>query len=163
MALSAEDVRLLAHLQERWGELFRLTTLEQGMRALGQAPAHARRLRLGDALLADPNIHPSVERWGARTFILTEDEKLLGRHLARLAEEGRRQVGLSEAAAALDASAADVRRGLRTLALVRLLAYEVQDGVIAFWFVDEWRALAGPLGFAFHTVQREGGERFNVP
>lgn len=163
MALSAEDVRLLARLQEHWGKLFRLTMLEQGMRALGQAPAHARRLRLGDALLADPSLHPSVERWGVRTVILAEDEKLLGRHLARLAEEGWGQVGLADAAAALDASAADVRRTLRTLAHLGLLSYRERDGLAAFTLSEGWPARLGPLGFAFLTEQRADGERFNVP
>lgn len=100
MTRTVEDERLLAHLGGRWGELFRLTTLEQGMLALGQEPERARRLRLGDELLARPGLHPTVERWGARTFILTEDEKLLGRELARRAVDGRSRITLAEAAAA---------------------------------------------------------------
>lgn len=163
MTLTVDEARLLAHLQQRWGELFRLTTLDQGMLALGQAPDHARRVRLGDELLAQPSLHPTVERWGARTVILTEGEKLLGRHLAQLAEEGRDEVGLVDAAATLEASVDDVERGLRTLAHLDLLTYRAHDGVASFSFRDGWRTLLGPLGFAFHTVQREGGERFNVP
>lgn len=163
MPLTVDDARLLAHLKQRWGELFRLTTLEQGMLALGQAPDHARRLRLGDALLAQPSFHSTVGRWGARTFILTEDEKLLGRHLARLAEDGRHEVGLMDAAATLDARVGDVRRALRTLAHLDLLTYHEHDGVLSFSWRGGWHALLGPLGFTFHTVQRAGGERFNVP
>ena len=56
----------------------RLTTLEQGTAALGQPRDAARRLRLGGYLLTHQDPHPAVAQWGARTFLLTEDEKLRG-------------------------------------------------------------------------------------
>ena len=77
--MHAEDGRLLDHLHRRWDELFRLTTLSQGAAALGQPIDDDRRARLGEWLLAHPETHPNVRRWGARTFVLTEAEKLAAR------------------------------------------------------------------------------------
>ncbi len=159
--MSAEDAALLTYLQGAWSQLFHLTTLEQGMQALGQPPDIDRRLRLGDVLLAQLEIHPTVERWGARTLILTEREKRAGRYLAQGAGQS---MALADAAAAVDATPADLQSALQTLRHVGLLAWHLDDGeTLAYQLAPSWGELAGPLGFTFHTVQRATGERFNVP
>ena len=94
--VDADDRLLLDHLRGRWDELFRLTTLDQGAAALGQAMPLGRRLRLGEWLLANPEAHPNVRRWGARTFVLTEEEKLAaraGRVVPALAARGLAESG----------------------------------------------------------------------
>jgi hypothetical protein len=73
-----QDQRLLSHLRLQWDKPMRLTTLEQGMDALGQPRNAARRLRLGGYLLTHRDVHPAVAQWGARPFLLNEDEKLRG-------------------------------------------------------------------------------------
>jgi hypothetical protein len=73
------DRRLIDHLRGRWDVLFRLTTLAQGAEAIGQDLSNERRLRVGEWLLSHPDVHPNVQRWGARTFVLTEQEKLAAR------------------------------------------------------------------------------------
>ena len=159
----ADDARLFAHLRGRWDELFRLTTVEQGMLALGQRSDDARCLRIGDQLLRHPDIHPNVERWGARTFILTEGEKLLGRYLVHRAADDQGREPVSIVAQALDWTAGQVLRGLSVLEHLDLLTWLVQGQDIAYTLAPNWKDLAGPLGFTFHTVHLESGERFNVP
>src|SRR5206468_4166703 len=77
-----DDARVLRYLRGCWKRLFRLTTVAQAMVALDLPPDPEQRLRIGDHLLAHPELHPTLGRWGARTFILTDDEKRLGRYLA---------------------------------------------------------------------------------
>src|SRR5258707_14990159 len=103
-------------------------TLEQGAATRGEPLDDARRLRLGDYLLSHPDVHPAVERWGGRTFILTEDEKLLGRHLAGRARDGQGELSAADAAAALGCSTPVIERGLGALRRVGLLEWHSEKG-----------------------------------
>jgi hypothetical protein len=132
------------------------------MLACGQATNVTRRRRLGDFLLAHPELHPALERWGARTFILTEDEKLLGRYLVQHAVDGRGQATRTAAAGAISGLDTEVKRGLALLEHLGLVETRRTGGAIAYVIGPNWTELMGPLAFTFHTVQR-GGERFNVP
>ncbi len=161
--LAEKDKQLLAYLRQQWDEPLRLTTLEQGMIALGQALDNAHRLRVGDYLLTHANVHPAVQRWGARTLILTEDEKLLGRYLVQRASNERGELSLADVTSALGRSATQAENGLAALRHVGLLDWRRVNGAIGYTLIPNWRELVGPLGFTFHTVQRANGERFNVP
>jgi hypothetical protein len=161
--VTAKDDHLLTYLRGQWEQPLRLTTLEQGMLACGQATDVTRRRRLGEYLLAHPEIHPAVERWGARTLILTEDEKLLGRHLVQHAVDGRGQTTRAAAAASTSRSGTRVERGLELLEHLGLVETHRTGGAIAYVVAPNWTELMGPLAFTFHTVQRGGRERFNVP
>jgi hypothetical protein len=161
--LRPAERRVLAYLRSRWDQLFRLTTVAQAMAALGLPEDDASRLRVGDYLLAHPGVHPVVPRWGARTLILTEDEKLLCRYLAHHAASGRGQVPVAAAAAAIQRAPAEVARGLAVLRHVGLIDVRRVGEAIAYTLAWNWRELAGPLGFAFHTVTLQTGEQFNVP
>jgi hypothetical protein len=161
--LCAEERRVLAYLQSQWDRLFRLTTIAQGMAALGLPADDERRLRLGDHLLAHPAAHPVVARWGARTLILTEDEKLLGRYLAQRAAAGAGRVPAAGAAAAIGRTVPEVTRGLTVLQHVGLIDWRLANDTIAYTLAPDWQERAGPLAFTFHTVTLQSGERFNVP
>jgi hypothetical protein len=154
---------VLAYLRSRWDALFRLTTVAQAMAALDMPADDPGRLRVGDYLLAHPEVHPVVARWGARTFILTEDEKLLGRYLVQRATNGGGQVPAAAATAAINRAPADVARGLAALQHVGLIDCRQDNDTIAYTLVPNWRELVGPLAFTFHTVTLQAGERFNVP
>src|SRR5215831_14968821 len=143
--LTAEDDLVLAYLRGQWEQPLRLTTLEQGMLACRQATDGARRQRLGDHLLAHPEIHPAVERWGARAFILTEDEKLLGRHLVRHAGGGRGRTPIAAVAAAIGGSETQEGRGLGLLKHLGLVETRRTRGAIIYAFAPNWTELMGPL------------------
>jgi len=161
--LRSAERGVLTYLRTRWDQLFHLTTVAQALAALGRTEDDASRLRVGDYLLAHPAVHPVVARWGARTLILTEDEKLLGRYLAHQAANGRGQVPVAAAVAAIQRAPAEVARGLAVLRHVGLIDYQPVGHAIAYTLAPNWRELAGPLGFTFHTVTLQSSERFNVP
>jgi len=157
------DARVLRYLRSHWSRLFRLTTVAQAMAALDLPPDPEQRLRIGDHLLAHPETHATLGRWGARTFILTEDEKRLGRYLALHPRgvAGRRSA--ARAGAALGCTPDEVQRRLSALERVGLVAVQGASGRRAYRLVPGWRQLAGPLEFTYHAVTLEGGEQFNVP
>lgn len=162
-ALEPKDLQVLEYLTASWSKLFHLTTVQQGMLAVGQEPVHARRLRIGRYLLEHREIHPTVERWGARTVILTEEEKLPGRYLAQHAGDRWGRIAIAAAAAVLAQGERQVEQALGTLNQLGLIEVRRNGNTVDYRLAPAWRALIGPLGFTFHTVVREDGERFNVP
>ena len=162
-ALDGLDWAVLGYLRTQWDALFRLTTIAQAMAALGQQPDDARRLRLGDYLLAHPAVHPAVARWGACTFVLTEDEKLLGSYCVQVGAEGQVGISASNAALLLARPYAEVARGFGVLWDLGLLRGGPADNAGGYRLIPDWRARLGPLAFTFHTVLLQSGERFNVP
>ena len=154
---------VVSHLRERWEELFRLTTVEQAMIALGLPNNDHLRLAIGDELRAHPDLHPALIRWGQLGFILTEDEKLLGRTLTHSMMNRQGQISVAKVATALDGAETDVEQGLHVLRHVGLLDWHRAHDAISYTLAPRWQDLVGPLGFTYHTVQLEYGERFNVP
>jgi hypothetical protein len=163
VALCPGQDRILTHLQEQWADRLHLTTVAQAQAGLGLPPESEVRRALGRYLLAHPNVHPAVARWGAPAFALTEDEKLLGRYLTARATDGNGRCTLDETAGALARSRADIEAGLGTLASLGLLTWEQDGGVLRYRLAPDLHQRLGPLGWTFHTVEVEGEGRFNVP
>lgn len=168
---------VLNYLQQEWSRLFRLTTVEQAINALGfrDEAGELRRL-VGQELRFNPQIHPALTQWGVCTFILTEDEKLLARSLVQApkkAGEGDDEINVFEMETPLEGSEK------ATVLVVEQLKRLEQAGLVKegkrkgkgggpepsneYVLVPNWEELAGPLEFNFHTLQRENGQRFNVP
>jgi hypothetical protein len=154
---------VLRYLHSHWSRVFRLTTVAQAMAALDLPPEPGQRLRIGDYLLAHPETHPTLGRWGARTFILTDAEKRLGRYLALHPRGVGGPRSVARAATVLGCAPGGVQRGLSTLERVGLVTTRAVAGRDTRRLVPGWRQLAGPLEFTYHAVTLEGGEQFNVP
>lgn len=165
MTTTSKLKAVLAYLEEQWSKLFRLTTIEQAIRALGYPMDDELRRRVGAELLAKAAFHPTLAQWGAYTFILNEDEKLLARWLVQRTKNSNSQLTISEVAASLNCTEATVEHQVKNLQGVGLLlgGSPQNTSFFEYRFVPEWKKLAGPLEFNFHTVQRETGEQFNVP
>lgn len=151
---------IVAYLCERWNHLFRLTTVEQAMQALRIEPDVGLRRHVGDYLAAQPDLHPVLRRWGYRTLVLTEAEKLTARLLA-LWSPG---VAWDESAAAalLHVDVPTVRQALVMLEATGLVE-RIPTEPAQPRLVSDVRQRVGPIGLMFHTVRLASGERFNVP
>jgi hypothetical protein len=161
--LSPAAEHILAHLRIQWDDALRLTTIAQAQAALALPPDAAVRRTLGRYLLAHPQVHPAVARWGAPAFALTEDEQLLGRYLNGHVPDDAGQRPLPEVAATLNRAPVEVEEGLSTLAALGLLTWARDGEAVRFRFPADLRQRLGPLGWTFHTVEVEGEGRFNVP
>ena len=153
---------VVSHLHEQWDKLFRLTTVEQAMAALGLPPGDLR-LTVGDRLRAQPDVHPALRRWGALTFILTEDEKLLARFLIHHGTDPDSRASIALIDNAIRLSEVEIEHAMSVLQHVDLLDWSRSGDVIAYTLTPDWRSRAGPLEFSHHMVKLPDGECFNVP
>jgi hypothetical protein len=147
--------RVVVHLVEWWRRVFRLTTIDQGLAALGVTPEWAVRRAVADRLLAEPGLSPVLRRWGAATFALSNDERLLGRKLAQAGGS----LTLVELAGRLGMAVPDARERLRML--VHLGIATLTDDQVAL--APDHVARLGPLGWHFQAVQLDDEPPFNVP
>lgn len=147
---ATSDTAVLDLLKRRWRQHLNVSTVQQAQDALGLPRDTAQRLRLFGTLQRSKAAWKPVAGYGATpyTLTLTEDEKLVARHLVdgRPFAEAASRAGLDETGRAV------ARRVLTATGfLVR--------GRIA---PDVSRFLAG-TGLQFHTVRVEGEAAFNVP
>ena len=147
--------RVVAHLVASWRRVFRLTTVDQALAALGIAPTWALRHAIVDRLAAEPGLSPVLRRWGVATFALNNDERLLG----RLLEQAARPLSLKGLAERLDLSPLLVRARLQMLLHCGIAAWEDECASL----VPDYAAQLGPLGWHFHAVQLDDEPPFNVP
>lgn len=144
------DGVVLDLLKRRWRRHLDVSTVQQAQDALGLPRDTAQRLRLLAVLDRSKAAWKPVAGYGATplTLTLTQDEKLIARHLI----DG---VPLTEAnaRAGLDAPRAAVARRVLT-ATGFLRRGRIADDVSRF--------LEG-TGLQFHTVRVEGEAAFNVP
>ncbi|PKN81442.1 MAG: hypothetical protein CVU47_06720 [Chloroflexi bacterium HGW-Chloroflexi-9] len=144
------DGAVLDLLKRRWRRQLDVSTVQQAQEALGLPRDTAQRLRLLAVLQHSKAAWKPVAGYGATplTLTLTEDEKVVARHLL----DG---VPLTEALtrAGLDAPGASIARRVLT-ATGFLHRGRIADDVSRF--------LEG-TGLQFHTVRVEGEAAFNVP
>jgi hypothetical protein len=144
------DAAVLDLLARRWRRHLNVTTVRQAQDALALPRDVAQRLRLLEVLQRRKATWKPVAGYGATplTLTLTEDEKLVARHMLDGTEfaEACERTGLYEASA---------RTARRVLTATGFLS----RGRIT---PDTSRFLEG-TGLQFHTVQVEGEVAFNVP
>ena len=161
MSLSSSELEAVDHLRQAWDRPLRLTTVAMALEATGLAARGEARLRIADHLAAHPEIHPVVQRWGVATLVLDEDEKLLGRRLVQMGAGPTVLVG--ELAEEVGQPEAELERAFHTLQHLELLSWQRDDRRVSYLMTTGWRERLGPLGFNYHSVRLESGERFNVP
>ena len=154
-ALEADVERVVAHLVASWRRVFRLTTIDQALVALGVAPSWELRRAVADRLTAEPELSPVLRRWGVATFALSNDERLLGRELARAGGS----IALVDLGERLGLAVSAVRERLRMLDHLGVVAL-VDDRVA---FAPDHAGRLGPLGWYFHAVQLDDEPPYNVP
>jgi hypothetical protein len=144
------DTAVLDLLARRWRRHLDVTTVQQAQDALALPRDVAQRLRLLGVLQQRKAAWKPVAGYGATplTLTLTEDEKLVARHML----DG---VAFTEACGRTALGEAATRTARRVLTATGFLS----RGRIA---PDTSRFLEG-TGLQFHTVQVEGEAAFNVP
>jgi len=149
-----EAVHVLLH---DWQDIFRCTTIDQALERAGVPVSHERRLVIATSLLESAEIQEAM-RWQPATYILTNEEKLIARVLLRREQHSQPLPAAADIAQALSLAEEKVRDGLAALAWVGFLKVEGEEVQLA----PDYRSFLSGLGFYYHEVVLEKGERFNT-
>ena len=129
--------------------------MAQAARSLGLPLDDDERLRVGKYLASHPDLSPVLQRWETPAFVLTEEEKLLGRTL----QLSGRPLTVTEIADRSGIGSRAVDTGLRTLVGLGLALPQGSGYRLA----PDWGNRLGPLGWTFHTVSPHRGRLLQVP
>ncbi len=180
-------------LVDDWASGLRLTTVPQAMRRLGIADDIDSRWRIADRLYGHwqssletsekveevasaIGLKNSSERealsqrwleqvgtWGRAPILLTENEKLVARHMWARHLQGQPLPRPENTAAALAIPTQEVKNGIQMLTRLGFLSLPGSSTINGYTLAeDAYRFLEG-LGFFFHTVTLDGQETFGIP
>ena len=154
--LSFPEQEAVHVLLQDWQDILRCTTIDQALERVG-VPFRHRRLAIAAALLENTEIQEAM-CWRPATYILTNDEKLIARAFLRPAQNSQRLPAAADIARVLSLAEETVREGLAALAWVGFLKAVGGEMQLA----PDYRSFLSGLGFYYHEVVLENGERFNT-
>jgi hypothetical protein len=155
--LSPKEQEAVHVLLQDWQDILRCTTIDQALERVGIPFGHERRMAIAAFLLQSTEIQEAM-RWHPATYILTNDEKLIARALLRHEEHSQPLPAAADIAQALSLSVEKVQEGLAALVWVGFLTAEGGEVQLA----SGYRSFLSGLGFYYHEVVLENGERFNT-
>lgn len=158
ISLRPEEKRVVGLLFEDWDKRFRSTNIEQAMARAKVPFSHARRMRIASYLVADQQAKEKM-RWQPAVYILTNNEKRMARVILRSAAGSGAVPSARDLARAIGMREKEAEEGLDALTWLGFL--ERKDKRNYALAEDHKRFLSG-LGFNFHEVVLESGERFNI-
>jgi len=187
MATAGELERLLA---QEWSTSLRLTTVPQAMARLGMGRGLEWRWRaalrlertwrrvllspekqqqIGEALSRQfdggdrERWRGQVDTWGLASILLTENEKLAARYVLWRHRQALPLPAPRETAEVLGIPMHEVHNSFRMLGRLGFLAIADGRRPARYQLSGDWSRFTEGLGFSFHTVSLDNGERFGVP
>ena len=180
-------------LVDDWASGLRLTTVPQAMHRLGFADEIETRWHIANRLydlwqsiLASPEKMQSaasaiglknssglaalsqhwlrqVVNWGRASVLLTNNEKLVARHIWGRHLQGQPMPRPENTAVALDIAAEEVHHAIQMLARLGFLSLPKDRPINGYTLAEDADRFLEGLGFSFHTVTLDGQEQFGVP
>lgn len=185
-----DEQRVIQRLLDSWGDSLRLTSIPQAMASLGIGDKPGLRWRIAQRLeglwrgaLTSPEKRrgiaaalgrpfdesqleqwrEQVDTWNMASVVLREDEKLVARHILLHQQKGLLLPRPAETAERLGLSVQRVHSALRMLSRVGFVSLRDPRRLATYALAEGHEMLLAGLGFSFHTVSLETGERFGVP
>ena len=176
-------------LIKEWSTGLRLTTVPQAMQRLGIADDAGLRWRVAKRLEAlwhqvltspekreqiaaalgrpldevrEERWRQQVSTWGLASVLLSEEEKLAARHILMRQREGSPLPQPVETSKTLGLPVSEVHKAIRTLARLGFLSLSDGRRPARYALADNHERFLEGLGFSFHTVSLDTGERFGV-
>jgi hypothetical protein len=104
-----------------------------------------------------------VSTWQLPSILLTEGEKLVARYILMRQREGVQLPPPFDIARALNLSVREVHKAVLMLARLGLLSIQDRRRPASYSLANGYQVFSEGLGFSFHTVTLDTGERFGVP
>lgn len=190
MAQTKTADRLRELLLKEWSSGMRLTTIPQAMQRLGVEDdlrlrwrvameldelwrsvltSPEKRVQIASAFgrpldeIRDERWRQQVSTWHMASVVLSEDEKLVARYILMGYREGSQLPLPVETARVLGLSVRALHKALRMLARLGLLLLSDGRRPASYTLAENHERFLEGLGFMFHTVTLDTGERFGVP
>ena len=159
--LTAEGNKVVQELLADWETRFRATDIATAMNNLEIAPNDELRLAVGERFREDPAMARPLRQWGAKNFILSNDEKRLAKYLISVYEQSKAMPSLAAIAEAVELPADEVKARLEFMAKAGLLERS-ESQAPGYALVEDYATWGGPLRYNFHSVAVEGTKPFGV-
>ena len=104
-----------------------------------------------------------VGAWDRASILLTDNEKLIARHILWCQRNGPRPPSPQEIGAALEIGPEETSNGVRILTWLGFLVVPEGRPVNEYTLTEDHERFLDGLGFSFHTVTLDGDERFGIP
>lgn len=104
-----------------------------------------------------------VDTWNMASVVLSEDEKLVARYILLHQQNGLPLPRPAETAERLGLFVQRVHSALRMLSQVGFVSLPNPRRPASYSLAQGYEGLLEGLGFSFHTVTLDTGERFGVP
>ena len=104
-----------------------------------------------------------VVTWGRASIMLTDDEKLMARHIWTRHLQELPLPGFENIESALDISTKEVNNGIQILTRLGFLSVPGSPSIIGYTVAEDADRFNEGLGFSFHTVTLDGQETFGIP
>lgn len=180
-------------LVDDWASGLRITTVPQAMGRLGFEDDPEARWRMVDRLyglwqssLETPEkvqeiasaigLKNSSERealshrwldqvgtWGRAPILLTDNKKLMARHMWSRRLKGQPLIGPEDTAASLGISTKEVNNGTQLLSRLGFISLQRNPPRGGYSLAEDADKFLGGLGFFYHTVTLDGQENFGLP
>ncbi len=107
--------------------------------------------------------HDQVGTWDRASILLTDNEKLIARHIPWCQRHGSRPPSPEDIGAAVGIGPEETANGIRMLSLLGFLVIPNSQPVDDHTLADNHGRFFDGLGFSFHTVTFDDDERFGIP
>ena len=104
-----------------------------------------------------------VGSWDRASILLTDNEKLMARHILYRRRYRSSLPSLEDIAASVGTGPEETASGIRMLAKLGFLAFAAVHDVANYSLTEDHGRFLDGLGFSFHTVTLDGDERFGIP
>jgi hypothetical protein len=150
--------RIGSYLEEKWRKRLGASNVFRMLGAL-----RIWRWRWIPSLMKAPSLLADMKSWNRAVYILTEEEKLIGRYILQFKGRRGRLPTVGEIAEVVGLSEEEVISSLAMLDRIGFLMLEDNEGRLSYILASDCDRFTEGLGFSFHRVTLENGEKFNVP
>ena len=159
--LSPKGQQIVDYLLEDWAKQMHSTGISLAMENLGIKPDDALRIEVGKYFRANTSLHNNLTWWGANNYILSGDEKRIGKWLINNFEKDKKIPSPAESAESLGVSEQELRKRLDFLARAGLLVPDEQNP-LGYRLTERYARWGGPLRYNAHTVTVGHDDAFDV-
>ena len=101
--------------------------------------------------------------WGRASILLTQNEKLIARHILAGHLQGLPLPGSEDIATVLDIAAEEAGNGIQMLIRLGFLTLQETPPISGYALAEDADSFHEGLGFSFHTVTMDDNEQFGIP